>query len=98
MFICEQGWFERSKEHHSPIVCALALGGPIVNKPFTFIAVKCCFWIISGLWGCFIPAELPAGLPPIRGIEHQIDLVHGASLPNHPAYRTNLEETKEIQW
>jgi hypothetical protein len=32
-----------------------------------------------------------------RGIEHQIDLVPGASLPNRAAYRANLEETKEIQ-
>jgi len=40
---------------------------------------------------------VPAGLPPIHGIEHQIDLVPGASLPNHPAYCTNPEETKEIQ-
>ena len=43
------------------------------------------------------PDEIPAGLPPLRGIEHQIDLVPGASLPNHLAYRTNPEETKEIQ-
>nr|XP_034591764.1 uncharacterized protein LOC117853544 [Setaria viridis] len=43
------------------------------------------------------PDEVPAGLPPLRGIEHQIDLVPGASLPNRPAYRTNPEETKEIQ-
>jgi len=41
--------------------------------------------------------EVPAGLPPLRGIEHQIDLVPGTSLPNRPAYRTNPEETKEIQ-
>jgi len=39
----------------------------------------------------------PSGLPPFRGIEHQIDLVSGASLPNRPAYRTNPEETKEIE-
>ncbi|XP_021305548.1 uncharacterized protein LOC110431156 [Sorghum bicolor] len=43
------------------------------------------------------PDEVPAGLPPLRGIEHQIDLVPGASLPNRPAYRANPEETKEIQ-
>ena len=40
--------------------------------------------------------EVPAGLPPLRGIEHQIDLIPGASLPNRPPYRTNPEETKEI--
>ena len=43
------------------------------------------------------PNEVPPGLPPKRGIEHQIDLVPGALLPNRPPYRTNPEETKEIQ-
>jgi hypothetical protein len=42
------------------------------------------------------PAEIPPGLPPFRGIEHQFDLIPGASLPNRAAYRTNLEEMKEI--
>ncbi|XP_071678658.1 uncharacterized protein [Lolium perenne] len=43
------------------------------------------------------PQDVPPGLPPIRGIEHQIDLIPGASLPNRAPYRTNPEETKEIQ-
>ncbi|KAG7547992.1 Zinc finger CCHC-type [Arabidopsis suecica] len=43
------------------------------------------------------PDDNPKGLPPIRGIEHQIDFVPGASLPNRPAYRTNPVETKELQ-
>jgi hypothetical protein len=43
------------------------------------------------------PSEVPAGLPPLRGIVHQIDLIPGASLPNRAAHRTNPEETKEIQ-
>jgi hypothetical protein len=43
------------------------------------------------------PAEIPRGLPHLRGIEHQIDLIPGASLPNPAVYRTNPEETKEIQ-
>nr|KYP31417.1 Transposon Ty3-I Gag-Pol polyprotein [Cajanus cajan] len=43
------------------------------------------------------PQEVPSGLPPLRGIEHQIDLIPGSSLPNRPAYRTNPQETKEIE-
>ncbi|KAG7564179.1 Reverse transcriptase domain [Arabidopsis suecica] len=39
----------------------------------------------------------PIGLPPIRGIEHQIDFVSVAALPNRPAYRTNSTETKELE-
>ncbi|XP_027166435.1 uncharacterized protein LOC113766439 [Coffea eugenioides] len=43
------------------------------------------------------PDDVPSGLPPLRGIEHQIDFVPGASLPNRPAYKSNPEETKELQ-
>ncbi|XP_040932065.1 uncharacterized protein [Gossypium hirsutum] len=41
--------------------------------------------------------ETPSGLPTLRGIEHQIDFVSGAIIPNRPAYRANPEETKELQ-
>jgi hypothetical protein len=43
------------------------------------------------------PNDVPSGLPPIRGIEHQIDFVPGATIPNRPTYRSNPEETKELQ-
>ena len=43
------------------------------------------------------PKQVPQGLPPFRGIEHQIDLILGASLPNSLAYRSNPQETKEIE-
>jgi hypothetical protein len=43
------------------------------------------------------PKKVPLGLPPKRGIEHQIDLVLSAPLPNRAPYCTNPEETKEIQ-
>jgi hypothetical protein len=42
-------------------------------------------------------AEIALGLPPLRGIEHQIDLIPGATLPNRATYRTNPKETKEIE-
>ncbi|KAK1648703.1 hypothetical protein QYE76_066508 [Lolium multiflorum] len=48
-------------------------------------------------FGDVFPEEVPAGLPSLRGTEHQIDLNPGASLPNRAPYRTNPEETKEIQ-
>jgi hypothetical protein len=43
------------------------------------------------------PSEVLAGLRPLQGIEHQIDLIPGASLPNRAPYRTNPKETNEIQ-
>ena len=41
--------------------------------------------------------DVPSGLPPIRGIEHQIDFVSGVIIPNRLAYRSNSEEKKELQ-
>ncbi|KAI3472895.1 hypothetical protein Pfo_030915 [Paulownia fortunei] len=43
------------------------------------------------------PEKVPPGLPLIRGIEHQIDFIPGAIIPNRLAYRSNPEETKELQ-
>ena len=40
------------------------------------------------------PKEIPHGLPPSRGIEHQVDLLPGASLPNRPSYKSNPQETQ----
>ena len=40
--------------------------------------------------------EMPNELPPIRGIEHQIDFVPGAAISNRLAYKSNPEETKEF--
>ncbi|XP_074324107.1 uncharacterized protein LOC141661026, partial [Apium graveolens] len=48
-------------------------------------------------FGDVFPDELPTGLPPVRGIEHAIDLIPGAPLPNKPAYRCDPEASKELQ-
>ncbi|GJZ73154.1 putative CCCH-type zinc finger family protein, partial [Tanacetum coccineum] len=44
-----------------------------------------------------MPTELPSGLPLMRDIQHQIDLVPGSSLPNKPVHRINPREHEELQ-
>ncbi|KAL5126094.1 hypothetical protein HKD37_U058151 [Glycine soja] len=38
--------------------------------------------------------EIPHGLPPSRSIEHQVDLLPEASLPNRPTYNNKPQETQ----
>ena len=47
-------------------------------------------------FGDIISDNFPEGLPPIRKISHQIDLILGASLPNKAAHRMTPTETEEL--
>ncbi|XP_020702760.1 uncharacterized protein LOC110114275, partial [Dendrobium catenatum] len=43
------------------------------------------------------PIELPAELPPLRNIQHNIDLIPGSTIPNLPHYRLCPKEQKILQ-
>ena len=43
-----------------------------------------------------VPDELPSELPPLRDIEHAINLVPSSQLSNLPHYRLNPKERDEL--
>ena len=47
-------------------------------------------------YGDVISDNVPKGLPPIKKICHQIDLVPGASLPNKVSHRMTPNENEEL--
>ncbi|RDX97768.1 hypothetical protein CR513_19432, partial [Mucuna pruriens] len=61
-----------------------------LNSSFLLIELPIGFGSMFKEFKDVFPKEVPHGLPPLRGIEHHIDLTLGASFPNRAAYRTTI--------
>ena len=59
-------------------------------------SLPCDFVVLLQEFEDLFSEEMPSSLQPLRGIEHKIDFIPGAPIPNRPAYRTNPKEAKEI--
>ncbi|GJZ91397.1 putative nucleotidyltransferase, ribonuclease H [Tanacetum coccineum] len=57
-------------------------------------AIPTVIKLLLAEFGKIMMDDTSDALPPLRNIQHQIDLIHGASLPNLPHYRMSPKESK----
>ena len=82
----------------APTFVLMCKGKCLENEPNSNDGLPSAFKSLLQEFNDTFPHEdAPTGLPPLRGIEHQIDFIPSATLPNMATYRTNPTETKEIQ-
>ncbi|XP_071704931.1 uncharacterized protein [Rutidosis leptorrhynchoides] len=78
---------------HSPLIFALLVEEE--NEKSTHIPTE-----VKPLLEEFadvLPFEIPPGLPLMREIQHHIDFIPGATIPNKPAYQMNTTEYAELE-
>ncbi|XP_019085415.1 PREDICTED: uncharacterized protein LOC109126359 [Camelina sativa] len=88
---------------HAPFEAALREEGIIVVLLSTSVStavtpnIPVGFQALLHEFNDVFPDDLPPGLPPLRDIEHRIDLVPDAALPNRSHYRMSPSEHEELR-
>ncbi|KAG8380474.1 hypothetical protein BUALT_Bualt06G0019100 [Buddleja alternifolia] len=83
----------QSESAQSPFMLAVVSEGFLGSPNDIPQQLNTLLWEFSAI----MPEELLAGLPPLRNIQHHIDLVPGATLPNLPHCRMSPREY-DILW
>ena len=97
-FYAREGEVRKAYVTRQPMILLVFKGACLISDTNPNISsLSSSFQLLLQEFDDVFPEAMPDGLPPIRGIEHQIDFVPGAQIPNRPAYRSNPEETKELQ-
>ena len=82
----------RKDAQESKIIYALVVKGEEKGERKEEVVVPEQIKPLLAEFQSLVPYELPAELPPMRNIQHEIDFVPGASLPNLPHYRMSPKE------
>lgn len=88
------GRIERAILKHKPMYALLVVEGKeegVVSAPYVLLQP------LLEEFGDVFPIDLPPNLSPMRGIEHHIDLVTRAPLPNRVVYKCSPMEAKKLQ-
>lgn len=94
-FLINSGDIRRTLYSKDPVL--LMIFKEVLSADFTELKLPSEITHVLEQYQDVFPGDLPEGLPLIRGIEHQIDFVPGASLPNRARYRMNPAEAKELE-
>lgn len=93
LLLMQKSPFEVAMRHEGHVILLIPTPAPSITEQH----IQPEFMSIIQEFSDVFPDDLPPGLPPLHDIQHQIDLVPDAALPNRPHYRMSPTEHEKIR-